>query len=191
MKKGTKLLIGFAFFFIVALFTTPLIVVQVPYTGYVTYTEQEPHTDTEYYTEKEPATRLVDLKYQDATPMGRYISRPCSWDEEWSCIFPSVRNVDTVGGMFKVNCTFKSLYDEDNFIWAEYVAPGQSVEFNCRGKVTGQDVIANYHFIPPKKEVTEYKDVPKTREVVRYNTVEKTKEEIRYCNAWKKIVGKC
>jgi len=193
METSNKILIAvFIFIFIVAIVSILLITVKVPYTGYSVYTEKEPYIDTENYSDKEPGIQQVPLKYQDVTQRGAYIARPCLWDETFSCTLPAVMNIDTVGGTFAVNCTFKTLYDQVSFYDTHYIAPGDYFEFNCRGKPSrGSDIIASYKFIPPNKEITKYNDVQKTREVTQYRDVAKVKEVIKYCNAWKQIVGQC
>lgn len=146
--------------------------VQVP------YEDQEEYLKTEYYTETIPYQEDVPLKFEDnhLTDAGEW---GCgSLTNYKKCFRVNVMNLDTMGGIFTVNCNFRTIKRTLSDSASNYVKPGDVGNFDCVADTDlGEDIDFTYQVVAPTKSVTSYKDVQRERQVTAYRPVTKYKTE--------------
>lgn len=154
----------------------------------VAYTVKEPYTATETYYVKEPYIVKVPLEYGDDAIYKNVISNDYHYsavDANYKDYYhgAALRNLDTIGGIFKVKFTATSLEEDYQYYGTNYpqllavkteeiyLQPGEAgaVFFFYPG------IRVAYEVIPPEKSVTRYHEVAKQRTVTKYRDVTKYK----------------
>ncbi|OGJ17089.1 hypothetical protein A3K73_01545 [Candidatus Pacearchaeota archaeon RBG_13_36_9] len=165
-----------------------LVLVQVPYTANVIYSEKEPYNTPVCHDEQVKWSRD---KCEIYTNFGPQIFQ----DFFTKCV---VYNNDDTGGIFEFNIVTRDTlghetenkYSQDKY--SLYIAPFSKGEFDidigakCNSDGVCRELdysLTELRVYPPTKQVCE--------NIVKYKDVEKTKTETRYCSAWKKIAGMC
>ncbi len=130
--------------------------VQVP------YEEQEEYTDTVPYEEETP------LKYT----LTNKVTKSCSdFGNYKECYYVSIMNLDTIGGIFIVDCTTETLNRKLTSQSSSYIKAGDTQTLICTADVDwGEDTKWSYEVNPPTKTETRYKDVTRTRKITQYKT---------------------
>lgn len=186
MKTNKKLILSLAsLFIIIGLIIVLLIVVQVPYTANVVYTEKEPYI--------QEVCESGTFKYSS-----EWVKH--GWVYEAREMSPTIRltNLENKAGIFYVQFAFfdRNYYEfEEEYaewdnanIYSERkkvaLGPYEEKEVNILTKNPASSSYWTYKRITAPS----YEDC---EEKTKYKDVGKTKTEIRYCNAWKKIIGKC
>ena len=94
------------------------------------------------------------------------------------CVDIDVYNIDTIGGIFRVDCNFRTLNNNYKDTVNNYVKPGEHKSFRCEVDIDrGVDAETTFTVEPPTKKVTEYKDVERERQVTAYRPVTKFRTE--------------
>lgn len=207
-NRGLKIFLGILIFiFIVGIIATLLIVIQVPYTAQVIYTEKEPSTEQQ----------CDDITLKSVVEWGSTISectnqicdqtsQVCAEKNFWGncirfndvCVHQActkyryyctvnIQNIDDTAGTWMVSGYYRDSSGDENFV--------QNVNVYVQPTRTG---VASWNYLADAGDSTscyygQIKSPTKTKcdDKIVYNEVEKTKEETRYCNAWKKLVGVC
>ncbi len=128
--------------------------------------EQVPYQETEEYMETVPYQERIPFQFNavDNTPF------PCAdFGNYKECYYVTVTNLDSIGGVFEVNCDFQTLNRRLSDSDSSYIKPGESFKFTCEADVDfGEDIKGSYFVSPPIKEETRYKDVQRTKTVTKY-----------------------
>ena len=142
------------------------------------YKEQEEYLKTEYYTETVPIDVEVPLKYDSERGT---IYNCASIFDYYSCIDVAIMNLDTVGGIFKVKCKYRTLNDVMYDYEESYVKPGDISAVTCSMNLDkNEDVEITYEVTPPTKTIVEHKEVQRERQVTAYRLVTKYRMVTKY-----------
>jgi len=208
VKTNKKLLLVLIILFVISMITFLSIIIQVPYTEYVTYFDKEPYStkdcqnvelkgvidfgQTNTICENEICDRTESycveknfwgncIEFRD-----RCIHNACTKYRKYCNL--NIENIGDEGGTWSFNA-YSNNYDtnEKKFI--------DTINVFIKPRRTG---IGSWNFVYDAGENVRcrYESVKAPTErvcenVIEYRDIEKTKSEIRYCALWKKVVGKC
>ena len=154
----------------------------------VAYTVKEPYNAAETYYVKEPYIVKVPLEYEDDAIYKNVISNDYHYsavDANYKDYYhgAALRNLDTIGGIFKVKFTATHLEEDDPYYGTQYphVCSHDTEEIYLQLGEAGAvfffspGIRVAYEVIPPEKPVTQYHNVTKQRTVTKYRDVTKYK----------------